>query len=542
MYRFFAFLPLVLILAPLSGKPPEKADDISAERIRADVKYLSSDRLEGRGVGTRGEELATDYLAAEFAKAGLKPAGERGTFFQNVPLVTVAVGNDSTLAALKGNEKIDFALEEEFVGQGRSQQPVEDFDAEAIFLGHGIVAPEFNWDDYKGIDVKNKIVVLFTNEPPSDDTMFFGGKALTYYGRWTYRYEEATRRGAKAAFIIHTNETAGYPYSVVRKLEGAQLIRPAGDPALAFAGWLSRRAGDKLLGLAGKSVDEALKEADRPGFKGYSLGVRLKGHITTTTKKIGTKNVIGMVEGSDARLKSEAVLFSAHWDHLGMGKGGVGADNIFNGALDNATGCALLLELARHWGKQNPLPKRSALFLATTAEESGLLGAVHYAKNPALPLGKTAINLNFDTVHPLGIPESVIVSGSERTTAWPIVQEAAKKNKLEIEPDKMAHLGFFYRSDHFALARGGVPAFSVAAGEKVQGKPADYVKKAALEYIAKYYHTPADEYKADWNFDGFPVLIRFATDIARTVANAETLPTWNPGDEFRAAREKSGVK
>ncbi len=523
---------------------PPGADElaISVDRIRSDVKNLASDRFEGRGIGTLGEERAIGYIADAFAKAGLKPAGERGTFFQTVPLVGVTTGTNATLSAAKNNQSIDFALEQEFAGQSKTQEPVEDFDAEAIFLGHGITAPEFNWDDYWGIDVKGKVVVAFTNEPPSDDPKFFGGKALTYYGRWTYRFEEATRRGAKAVLIIHTNETAGYPYSVVQKLDGAQIQRPTGAPALAFAGWLSRRAGEKLLNLSGMTVDGALKDARTRGFKAVPLGVRVKGHIPTTVRKIFTKNVIGIVEGSDAVLKSEAVIFTAHWDHLGVGRAPLGGDNIHNGATDNATGCAILLEMARAWARQQPRPKRSAVFLSPTAEENGLLGAVYYVQNPVVPLGKTAINLNFDTVHPLGVPESVVVSGAERTTAWPVVKEAARKHRLDIEPDKRAHLGFYYRSDHFALARGGVPAFSVFPGEKVKGKPDDYVKKVAEHYIANVYHTPADEFREDWDFSGFPALMRFAYDVARDLANGEELPTWLPGDEFRTAREKSGVK
>ncbi len=524
-----------------SDQPPGAPIPVSIESIRADVKYLASAELQGRGIGSRGEDLAIDHIAKQFEKAGLKPAGERGTFFQAVPLVTVTTGPNATLAMVKAGTTTAFKLEDEFAGVSYSQQ-TEDFDAEAIFLGHGITAPEFGWDDYQDTDVKGKVVVVFTNEPPSDDPNFFAGKALTYYGRWTYKYEEATRRGAKAVLIIHTNETAGYPYSVVKKLKGAQIQRAEGSHALAFAGWLSSRAGDKLLASVGLTVDEALKKADTRGFKAIPLGLRIKGHIPTTVQKIVTRNVIGLVEGSDPTLKSEAVIFTAHWDHLGVSKSSLGADNIFYGALDNATGCAVLLEMARIWAKQEPRPKRSALFLATTAEESGLLGAVHYAAHPTIPLGKTALNLNFDTVLPLGVPESVVVSGAERTTAWPMVQEIAGKHKLAIEPDKNAHLGFYYRSDHFALARGGVPAFSVFPGEKIKGKPADFAKKAMEQFIAKVYHTPFDEYHEDWDFSGYPVLMRFAFDVAQSAANAKTLPTWMAGDEFLKAREKSGVK
>jgi Zn-dependent M28 family amino/carboxypeptidase len=531
----------LITLLVVTALAPAAEPQISAERIRGDVKHLASDRFEGRGVGTRGEELATDFIAGEFAKAGLKPAGQRGAYFQPVPLIRVTTDPKATLAATNGEESILFRCEEEFSGQSQTQVPEVDFDAEAIFVGHGITAPEFQWDDYANVDVKGKVVVLFTNEPPSDDPKFFGGKALTYYGRWTFKFEEAARRGAVACFIIHTNETAGYPYSVVKPLEGAQLKKEPGEPALAFAGWMPQAAGAKLLGMRGKTVEAALKEANTRGFKPYSLGVRLRAHIPTKLEPIVSKNVIGMIEGSDAELKNEAVIFTAHWDHLGVGRAVLG-DNIYNGAADNATGCGMIMELARAWAKLDPKPKRSAIFLATTAEEKGLLGAVYYARHPVVPLGKTALDVNFDMVLPLGVPESIVVNGAERTTAFPMLQEAARKHHLEIEPDKLAHLGMYYRSDHFALARGGVPAFSVYPGERLKGKPADYFKTKFQEFVDKVYHSPQDEFREDWDFSGFPVLLGFGLDVARAAANADALPTWNPGDEFRAAREKSGVK
>ena len=514
---------------------------LSPDRIKADVAYLSSDRLEGRGPGTRGEELTIDHIAGEYKKASLKPMGVDGTYFQPVPLVRVFTSPKSTLKATKGDDTLDIACDEEFSGTSHTQTDLEQFDAEAVFVGHGITAPEFDWDDYKGIDVKGKVVVLFTNEPPSDDPKFFGGKALTYYGRWTFKFEEAARRGAKACFIIHTNETAGYPYSVVRPLDGAQLKRDPAQPALAFAGWLSRKAGEKLLALAGRTVEDALKAADTKGFKPVSLGVTLKGNIPTRIEKIVSNNVVGMVEGSDPALKSEAVVFTAHWDHLGIGRV-VGGDAIYNGAADNATGCGLLMELARAWAAQNPKPKRSALFLAVTAEEKGLLGSKYYAQHPVVPLGKTALNLNFDMILPLGVPESIVVTGADRTTAWPGVKAVAEKQHLEIEADERAHLGIFYRSDHFSMARAGVPAFSVAPGGKFKGKPADFARKARQEFNDKAYHSPQDEMRPDWDFSGFAVLARFALDVAREAADADRLATWNPGDEFRPAREKSGVK
>ena len=541
-YRLIALFALAACsLATPLNSGEVMGQDSAIERIRADIKYLASAELQGRGIGTRGEELAIDYIAKEFKKAGVKPAGEKGTYFQAVPLVVVTTGTKATLAFTKGGETTAFKIEDEFAGVSKSQQS-EDFDAEAIFVGHGITAPEFDWDDYKGVDVKDKVVVCFTNEPPSDDPKFFGGKALTYYGRWSYKYEEATRRGAKGVLIIHTNETAGYPYSVVKKLKGAQLQRKDGDAALAFAGWLSSKAGDKLLASAGLTVEEALKKADTKGFKAIPLGVKIKGHIPTTVQKIVTRNVIGIVEGEDPKRKSEAVIYTAHWDHLGTGKAAPGSSDIFHGALDNASGCAMLLETARAWVRYRDRPARSAIFLAPTAEESGLLGAYYYAQHPTIPLGKTALNLNFDTILPLGVPESVVISGAERSTAFPMIQKIAKLNGLEIEPDKMPQQGFYYRSDHFALARGGVPGFSIFPGEKVQGKPADYARKEMEKFISKVYHTPEDQYHADMDFSGYPRLIQFAIDIGRSAANAKSLPTWNEGDEFLKVRQKSGVK
>ncbi|MBA4190520.1 MAG: peptidase M28 [Planctomycetaceae bacterium] len=541
MHRLLPVVCVSLLANALQVSAADPAIVISAERIKADVAYLASDRLEGRGPGTRGEELTTDYLASAFKKAGLTPIGAGGTYLQPVPLLRVFTNPKSTLQAQKGDEKLDILCDEEFSGMSHTQSELEEFDAEAIFVGHGITAPEFDWDDYRGMDVKGKVVVLFTNEPPSTDPKFFGGTSLTYYGRWTYKFEEATRRGAKACFIIHTSETAGYPYSVVRPLDGAQLKREADRPALAFAGWLSQKAGERLLGLSGRTVAAALKQADTKGFKAYSLGVNLKGNIATRIEKIASNNVVGMVEGSDPKLNSEIVVFTAHWDHLGVGRGVLG-DTIYNGAADNATGCALLLELARAWSAQSPKPKRSAVFLAVTAEEKGLLGSKYYSQNPLVPLGKTAINLNFDMILPIGVPESIVVTGADRTTAWPTVKGQAEKHKLEIEADKRAHLGVFYRSDHFSMARAGVPAFSVGAGDKIKGKPADFARKAYQEFNDNAYHTPQDEVKPDWDYSGFVVLARFAFDIAREVADVDQLPTWNAGDEFKPAREKSGVK
>jgi Zn-dependent M28 family amino/carboxypeptidase len=518
-----------------------QSTDISGERIRPHVKFLASDLLEGRGVGTRGERLATEYIATQFALIGVKPAGDRGTFFQRVPMVGAATQSSATLSATNGAKTIPFQWLNEFVGVSQLQQTVDQFDAEAVFVGHGITAPEFQWDDFKGTDVKGKVVVLFTNEPPSEDPKFFGGPALTYYGRWTYKYEEAARRGAKAVFIIHTTPTAGYGYDVVRSSwgkEDPQLKLAAGQPALAFAGWLTKEAGEKLFGMAGKTVDQMLAAANSKDFHPIPLGVHIRGNIPTKVRQIESRNVVAMIPGSDPELESQAVVFTAHWDHLGIGPA-VRGDSIYNGAVDNATGCAMLIELARAWAGLEHKPRRSALFVAVTAEEAGLRGSEYYAEHPVIPLAKTALDLNFDGFFPFGRTKDVETTGADRTTVWPVVEEAARRMNMAIKPDAHPEQGHYYRSDHFSLAHAGVPAFSINLGTEYYGKAAGYGAKAFEEYNDKHYHQPSDEYHDDWDFAGMEEAARFGFIIGTTVANQDKLPTWNAGDEFLAAREKS---
>jgi Zn-dependent M28 family amino/carboxypeptidase len=530
----------VIFLLGASGISAQSTD-ISGERIRPHVKFLASDMLEGRGVGTRGERLATEYIATQFALVGVKPAGDRGTYFQRVPMAGATAQTGATLSANSGAKTIRFQWLNEFVGVSELQQPVDQFDAEAIFVGHGITAPEFQWDDFKGTDVKGKVVVLFTNEPPSEDPKFFGGHALTYYGRWTYKYEEAARRGAKAVLIIHTTPTAGYGYDVVRSSwgkEDPQLKLASGRPALAFAGWLSKEAGEKLLGLAGKTVDQMLTAANSKDFHPIALGVRIRGNIPTKIRQIDSRNVVGIIAGSDPELESQAVVFTAHWDHLGIATP-VHGDSIYNGAVDNATGCAMLIELARAWAGLEHKPRRSALFVAVTAEEAGLRGSEYYAEHPVIPLSKTALDLNFDGFFPFGRTKDIETTGADRTTVWPVVEEAARRMSLSIKPEAHPEQGHYYRSDHFSLAHAGVPSFSINLGTEYYGKPAGFGAKAFDDYNEKHYHQPSDEYRDDWDFAGMEEGARFGFLIGTTVANQDKLPTWNAGDEFLAAREKS---
>ncbi len=517
------------------------AQTISGERIRAHVKFLSSDLLEGRGVGVRGGEIATEYIATQFALAGAKPAGDNGTYFQKVPLVGVQMSPDARLSAEGGGKNLPLRWIEDFVGVDRRQKPSEDFDAEAVFVGHGIVAPEFQWDDFKGVDVRGKILVLFTNEPTSTDPKFFGGRALTYYGRWSYKYEEALRQGALGALIIHTTPTAGYGWEVVRNSWGREdpYVKVApGEPELALAGWLTQDAGGRLLALAGKSVDELLAASELREFHPIPLGVRIKGSMRSHIREMDTKNVTAIVPGSDAALGGEAVIFSAHWDHLGIGTP-VNGDSIYNGAIDNATGCGILLEIARAWAELPQKPRRSALFLAVTAEEGGLRGSEYYAQHPLIPPGKTVVDLNYDALQPVGRSTEVVVSGAERTTLWPLVQSIAKRFELTIKADPQPEQGHYYRSDHFSFAHAGIPSFSIGQGSEFSGKPPGYGDKIFEDYNKNRYHQPADEYKDDWDFSGLEVIAKFGLTLGVDAANIGQMPSWNAGDEFLPARERS---
>jgi Zn-dependent M28 family amino/carboxypeptidase len=517
--------PLLFVLASAALAAPQ-VNAISGPRIRADLKFLSSDLLEGRGVGTRGGQFATEYIATQFALAGLKPAGDNGTYFQRVPMVGVETSAASRFEATAAAGSAGFQLLRDFVAANPRQTEAVDFDAEAVFVGHGIVAPEFGWDDFKDADVRGKILVLFTNEPPSDDPKFFGGPALTYYGRWTYKYEQALRKGALGAIIIHTDQTAGYGWNVVRNSWGREqsfLKLAPGAPALALAGWITQEAGNRMLALAGRSLAELLAAADRRDFRPLPLGLRLRGSLRSKIRDEDTRNVVAMAPGSDPALASQAVMFSAHWDHLGIGPA-VNGDAVYNGAVDNASGCAMLLELARAWSALEQKPRRPAIFVSFTAEESGLLGSEYYSQHPAVPAAGTAADFNLDGLYPFGRSRDVVLTGAERASFWPLVQETAQRFELAIDPDPEPGQGHFYRSDHFPLARVGIPAFSISQGNEYAGKPVGWGEQAERDYRQNRYHQPSDEYRDDWDVSGYEQLARFTMALGLATANLEQLP------------------
>ena len=538
--RWLAAVALVTSACVATSDSTETPIDEGA--LAAHVRFLAHDLLEGRGVGGRGEALTTEYLATQLALAGAEPAAEDGTYFQRVPLVEIKMQPGSTLRLAER----DAVPLEEYVGNNERQTGRELFDAEIVYVGHGIAAPEFDWDDYKDVDVRDKVLLLFTNEPPSEEGSFFGGRALTYYGRWTFKYEEAARRGALGVLIVHTDETAGYPWEVVRNSwSGSQpyVEVEEGEPRLALAGWLTSSGAERLfessVATRGKGLDELLDMANRRDFAPIPLGVRAQGDLRSSIVPIETRNVLARFEGSDPTMKEETVLYTAHWDHMGMNEAAEGSDAIYNGAVDNATGCAVLLEIARAFGRLEDPPARSILFAFVGAEESGLLGSAYYASNPVVPVGRTAVNLNYDALYPYGATSDLSVPGHERTTLLGTVETLAAEFGMSLTPDAHPEQGYYYRSDQFSLAKHGVPAFSIKSGSRYVDKPAEWGEERIAEYREQHYHQPSDEYRDGWDLSGIAVLARFGFDLGRIVADQPSLPTWNDGDEFLAAREES---
>ena len=514
---------------------------IDPERIRAHVRFLSHDLLEGRGTGQRGGDIAAEYIATQFALDGLQPAGDNGTFLQKVPIVGVAPDPATTfsLVGSSGPAK-DLKPLTEYVAYNETQQPESDVDAGIVYVGYGIEAPEYDWDDYKGADVKGKVLLMLVNEPPSDDPKLFNGRALTYYGRWTYKYEEAARKGAVGAILIHKTEMASYPWEVVRNSNSGEksYLKLEGTPKLKVASWIHLEAARALANMAGMDVDKIIADAQSRSFHPAPLDVRLKAHMVSKIRPFESNNVIAKLPGSDSKLKSEAVMYTAHYDHLGI-RPDMPGDNIYNGANDNATGCGILLELARTYSLAAQAPRRSVIFASVTAEEQGLLGSEYLGKHPPVPAGRIALDLNYDDVPPLGSPEEVEVSGSERTTFFPVIQAFANEFRLQIRPDARPEAGHFYRSDHFSLARVGIPAFSINEGVKYKGHDAAWGIQQADEYTAKHYHQPSDEYHPSMDFTGDAAMARFGFALGWEAASMPKLIGWQKGDEFEPARLKS---
>ena len=541
---------LLLVFAAPSAVPPAVQHGmatISKAALAAHDQFLASDLLEGRGPGTRGDDVAMEYIAAQFASYGLKPAGDNGSFIQKVPLIGITMDPEHTSVSFTkaGAPPIGpLKYLDEFVATDQAQTEQSALDSELVFVGHGVVAPEYRWDDYKGLDTRGKTLVMLVDDPPANaqEPDLFKGKARTYYGRWTYKYEIGTAKGAQGVILIHTNEAAGYPWSVVSNSWGAESsfigLKP-GQPALRFASWVTEPVAAKLFKDAGYDLNQLTKAAASRDFKPVPLGYKLTGTIASKLRKFDTGNVVAKLEGSDPKLRDQAVIYTAHHDHLGVGKPDARGDRIYNGAIDNASGCAILLELARAWATTKPAPKRSIYFAAVAAEEQGLLGSAYLGQHPPIPAGRIALDLNFDAIPELGRVRDVTMNGIERTTFYPEAQKITKALGLTIIPDPEPEQGHYYRSDHFSFGKVGVPAVSVDAGVDVVGKPAGWGRKASEDYREHRYHEPSDEFDPRWDWSEGQQMAQLGFWLGWDAANAATMPNWVPGDEFRGVRDRS---
>jgi Zn-dependent M28 family amino/carboxypeptidase len=544
-------LALTLLLAGSTAVvaqnfPAQQAmNSIDSEKIRATVKYLSDDSLQGRGTGQKGGDMAADWIAQQFKSYGLQPAGENGSFFQNVRFYGIRTDPQKTQLSLvpKSGAPLVLKFADDYVATDETHSPQSQIDAPLVYVGYGINAPEYQWDDYKGADLKGKVLLMLVNEPPSDDPNFFKGKALTYYGRWTYKFEEAARRGAVGVILIHKTEMASYGWEVVRNSWGGEssFLADDKDPKLKSAGWIQLEVARKLAQAAGMDLDTMLKDANSRSFKPVELPVRVKETIVSQVRQFSSRNVVAKVSGSDPHLRNQAVLYTAHYDHLGIHPDEPG-DNIYNGAADNATGCGILLELARAFVSAKDKPRRTILFAAVTAEEQGLLGSKYLGEHPPVPARSISLDLNYDDVQPLGEPQQIVVSGAERTTVYPLVEKVAKDFDLSIQPDNRPEAGHYYRSDHFSLARVGVPAFSVNEGALFKGHDLAWGEEKERDYVAHRYHQPSDEYRPDMDFRADAIVAKFGFELGWDVANQPELAGWQSGDEFEKARKSSQSK
>ncbi len=518
------------------------AASIDPEKIRAHVRFLSLDLLEGRGPGKRGAELAAEYIATQFALNGLEPAGDNGGYFQKVPLIAVHTIEDKTKFAFvpASGQPVELTYGSQIVSKDETGQASADIDAPIVFVGYGIHAPEYNWDDYAGVDVKGKIVLVIVNEPPSDDEKFFKGKALTYYGRWTYKYEEASRRGALGVLIIHRTDLASYGWQVVQNSQATEKSYLAGEPTdtLRAAAWIQHDVAQHLFNLAGLGdLDKGIERAGQHGFRAQEISVRLKAHIESRVRKYDSTNVVARVAGASTKSEN-VVLYTAHYDHLGIDPDAKG-DGIYNGAADNGTGCGILIEMARVFAQSTERPPHAMYFSAVTAEEQGLLGSQYLGEHTPVPAKDISLDLNYDMLLPIGVPLSADLGGAERIDFWPTIQAVAKEFHLGLLPDPDPSAGHYYRSDHFSLARAGIPAFSVDQGVLFENHDEAWGRAQFGDFEEHHYHQPSDEYHADWDFRGNAKMARFGFVLGWLASEQPKSVEWQAGDEFETARKAS---
>ncbi len=536
-----------LALAEIAPRPPKPRRG-SAARMLARTKVLASDEFEGRGPATPGEEKTVAYLVSEFKKMGLEPGNPDGTYIQQVPLVGIT--SKPTLSFDIGGKSMAMTPINDYVGfTTRVVKHLEMKDSDVVFVGYGVVAPEYNWDDYKGVDVRGKTVVMLVNDPPvldpttgQLDPKVFGGKAMTYYGRWMYKYEIAAAKGAAACIIVHEIVPAAYPFAVIiasNSRENFTLRTPDGNAGnIAFNGWLTVDAAQRLFAACGQDYFKLKQSAVSRDFHPVALGAKASFAVDSTLRNVDSKNVIAKVTGSDPKLRDEYVVYSAHWDHLGRNPALLG-DQIYNGADDNASGVAMLLEVAQAFGGMPAAarPKRTVVFLAVTAEEKGLLGSRFYVRNPLYPLDRTLANVNTDGANYYGRTNDVRIIGLGASTLDDDAAAVAKAQGRTLTPDQAPEKGQYYRSDHFEFAKLGVPALYPKRGLDYVGQPDDWGTQFEAEFDLKDYHKVSDEVKPDWTFEGGAQDAEFTAEVITRVANSDTWPTWRPGNEFKAKRD-----
>ncbi len=531
------------------GSPDiEKArETITAEGLMAHIRTLASDEFEGRLPGSPGEERTVEYLIEQFQALGLEPGNPDGTYVQEVPLAGYDSKPEATLTAR--GRRLPMKWLDDYVAVSRRLVPeVEVKSSDVVFVGYGVVAPEYDWDDYKDVDVRGKTIVMLINDPPVPDPQdpsklddsVFKGKAMTYYGRWTYKYEIASEKGAAAAVIVHETGPAGYPWEVVRNGwsgEAFDLENPDKNmDRVPVEGWITLEKARELFRACGKDFDELKKAAVSRDFRPVSLPAKASFKIGNELRNVRSRNVIARLEGRDPAHRDEYVIYTAHWDHLGKDDSLEG-DKIYNGAYDNASGTAALLEIAKAFTKLQPPPRRTILFMAVTAEEQGLLGARYYAEHPLYPLEKTLADINVDGLNPWGLTKDIEIIGYSASTLDDVAEAVARSRGRVIVPDTFPEKGFFYRADHFEFAKQGVPALYTHSGVDFVGKPEGWGKKKKEQFIAEDYHKPSDEIKPDWDLAGAVEDARFLFECGVVVSEVDQWPEWKPGAEFKARRE-----
>ncbi len=521
---------------------------ITPDGLLAHIKVLASDEYEGRAPGTRGEELSVKYISDQFKQVGLKPGNPDGTYTQEVPLA--GIKSDPRMSFIIGDKTTELKYPDDFVASSAHLQPEIKIDkSDVVFVGYGVVAPEYGWDDYKDVDVRGKTILILIGDPPVpdpkdpsklDDKMF-KGKAMTYYGRWTYKYEIAAQKGAAAAIIIHETEPAAYPWQVVRSSwarENFELDNPNKNmDAVSARSWITLDVAKKLFADCRQDFDALKKSAVTKDFRPVALSAKANTEIKQQIRAFKSHNVIGKLEGDDPKFHDEYVIYTAHWDHLGRHPELQG-DQIFNGAIDNASGVASVIEFAAAFTKLNPPPKRSVLFMATTAEEAGLLGAKFYAAHPLYPLEKTPADINIDGVNPWGKTHDLEDLTNRNSTLDDLLGEAAARQERVMKPNTEPEKGGFYRVDSFEFAKAGVPVLHLARGIDIIGKPPDYGKQKRDEFVAKHYHQPSDEVDPSWDLSGAVQDVQLLFEVGYQVANGDKFPEWKAGSEFRAKREE----